>query len=295
MFAGFVPMCTGGSWSGGPERPESNVNSARVATLVLQVWHSSPKFPDQQEMNEKGFFSPGRDRTRLRSPRASTARRRTAAPRSSSPRARSIRGLVDVDLGRAGVDEGHRMLPLRAARVVALRLQPTTRSQHHQPQHHSQKDSAPSNPSRRQDRHQSLLSQGSREAVPESVIKKLYECSRIVLPARRIVNRGRSAHAWEPPRAPPANPPETTARTPLTRAPGSPTLTRPNRWGRSSVGRALEWHSRGRRFDPDRLHQDPPNTISHTSRPEAISLRRGAGRLRGDPKKISFASRSSKL
>ncbi len=25
-------------------------------------------------------------------------------------------------------------------------------------------------------------------------------------------------------------------------------------WGRSSVGRALEWHSRGRRFDPDRLH-----------------------------------------
>ncbi len=25
-------------------------------------------------------------------------------------------------------------------------------------------------------------------------------------------------------------------------------------WGRSSVGRALEWHSRGRRFDPVRLH-----------------------------------------
>ena len=24
--------------------------------------------------------------------------------------------------------------------------------------------------------------------------------------------------------------------------------------GRSSVGRALEWHSRGRQFDPDRLH-----------------------------------------
>ena len=32
------------------------------------------------------------------------------------------------------------------------------------------------------------------------------------------------------------------------------TTTRPS-WGRSSVGRALEWHSRGRRFDPDRLHQ----------------------------------------
>ena len=26
-------------------------------------------------------------------------------------------------------------------------------------------------------------------------------------------------------------------------------------WGRSSVGRALEWHSRGRQFDPDRLHK----------------------------------------
>ncbi len=25
-------------------------------------------------------------------------------------------------------------------------------------------------------------------------------------------------------------------------------------WGRSSPGRALEWHSRGSRFDPDRLH-----------------------------------------
>ena len=25
-------------------------------------------------------------------------------------------------------------------------------------------------------------------------------------------------------------------------------------WGYSSVGRALEWHSRGRRFDPDYLH-----------------------------------------
>ena len=25
-------------------------------------------------------------------------------------------------------------------------------------------------------------------------------------------------------------------------------------WGRSSAGRALEWHSRGQRFDPVRLH-----------------------------------------
>ena len=30
---------------------------------------------------------------------------------------------------------------------------------------------------------------------------------------------------------------------------------RQNKWGRSSRGRALEWHSRGSRFDPDRLHQ----------------------------------------
>ena len=28
-------------------------------------------------------------------------------------------------------------------------------------------------------------------------------------------------------------------------------------WGCSSIGRALEWHSGGRRFDPDQLHQLP--------------------------------------
>ena len=27
-------------------------------------------------------------------------------------------------------------------------------------------------------------------------------------------------------------------------------------WGRSSPGRALEWHSRGKEFDPPRLHHD---------------------------------------
>ena len=31
-------------------------------------------------------------------------------------------------------------------------------------------------------------------------------------------------------------------------------------WGCSSVGRALEWHSRGRRFDPDHLHHYQPNS-----------------------------------
>ena len=29
----------------------------------------------------------------------------------------------------------------------------------------------------------------------------------------------------------------------------------PNIWGYSSAGRALEWHSRGQRFDPAYLHQ----------------------------------------
>ena len=32
------------------------------------------------------------------------------------------------------------------------------------------------------------------------------------------------------------------------------------RRGRSSVGRAREWHSRGQRFDPARLHQNLTNT-----------------------------------
>src|SRR6187455_1915119 len=32
------------------------------------------------------------------------------------------------------------------------------------------------------------------------------------------------------------------------------TLPRSRTWGRSSVGRALEWHSRGRGFDSLRLH-----------------------------------------
>ena len=33
-------------------------------------------------------------------------------------------------------------------------------------------------------------------------------------------------------------------------------------WGHSSVGRALEWHSRGRRFDPAWLHQLPLMSLS---------------------------------
>ena len=33
-------------------------------------------------------------------------------------------------------------------------------------------------------------------------------------------------------------------------------------WGYSSVGRALEWHSRGRRFDPDYLHHESADFIS---------------------------------
>ena len=38
-------------------------------------------------------------------------------------------------------------------------------------------------------------------------------------------------------------------------------------WGCSSVGRALEWHSRGRRFDPDHLHQkQKPRRIAQAVR-----------------------------
>ena len=33
-----------------------------------------------------------------------------------------------------------------------------------------------------------------------------------------------------------------------------------NTWGYSSAGRALEWHSRGQRFDPAYLHQERPET-----------------------------------
>ena len=37
--------------------------------------------------------------------------------------------------------------------------------------------------------------------------------------------------------------------------------------GRSSVGRAREWHSRGQRFDPARLHQDTKHQIVSSRRP----------------------------
>ena len=33
-------------------------------------------------------------------------------------------------------------------------------------------------------------------------------------------------------------------------------------WGCSSLGRALEWHSRGSRFDPDHLHQEKKHDVS---------------------------------
>jgi hypothetical protein len=40
-------------------------------------------------------------------------------------------------------------------------------------------------------------------------------------------------------------------------------------WGRSSVGRALEWHSRGRGFDSHRLHQF--KTVYRTLREMVLS------------------------
>ena len=36
-------------------------------------------------------------------------------------------------------------------------------------------------------------------------------------------------------------------------------------WGCSSIGRAPEWHSGGRRFDPDQLHQHHHDEATHQS------------------------------
>ena len=38
-----------------------------------------------------------------------------------------------------------------------------------------------------------------------------------------------------------------------------------NIWGYSSAGRALEWHSRGQRFDPAYLHQTKKRTFAIVS------------------------------
>ena len=48
---------------------------------------------------------------------------------------------------------------------------------------------------------------------------------------------------------------------------------RPAKWGHSSVGRALEWHSRGRRFDSAWLHQI--SFPRHSGRPEPALLEAG--------------------
>ena len=42
------------------------------------------------------------------------------------------------------------------------------------------------------------------------------------------------------------------------------------RWGHSSVGRALEWHSRGQGFDPPWLHQSNQAKASSYSKPEGL-------------------------
>ncbi len=44
-----------------------------------------------------------------------------------------------------------------------------------------------------------------------------------------------------------------------------PLLQSASLWGRSSIGRAPEWHSGGRRFDPDRLHQASFETAFRTT------------------------------
>ena len=42
--------------------------------------------------------------------------------------------------------------------------------------------------------------------------------------------------------------------------------------GHSSAGRALQWHCRGRRFDPDWLHQDLPSWQSLPASPSSRGL-----------------------
>ncbi len=50
--------------------------------------------------------------------------------------------------------------------------------------------------------------------------------------------------------------------------------------GRSSVGRAREWHSRGRRFDPVRLHQDScPHRLVRPRTPPFHGGNRGSNPL----------------
>jgi hypothetical protein len=64
----------------------------------------------------------------------------------------------------------------------------------------------------------------------------------------------------------------------LTRWRQSPIFGAPFRyWGYSSVGRALEWHSRGQGFDSPYLHQTEGEVCStHTASPENTSVRSSA-------------------
>jgi hypothetical protein len=79
-----------------------------------------------------------------------------------------------------------------------------------------------------------------------------------------------------------SNPP----RGALTRAPN------PSDWGRSSVGRAPEWHSGGRRFDPVRLHQSNQTVTRPFGRVLfAVSIPRPRARPR---KSITHAARLSR-
>src|SRR5687768_9618614 len=59
----------------------------------------------------------------------------------------------------------------------------------------------------------------------------------------------------------------------LTEFPDSGNVSERASWGCSSIGRALEWHSRGRRFDPDQLHQLPNISLKTAAeRPPFLSL-----------------------
>ena len=60
--------------------------------------------------------------------------------------------------------------------------------------------------------------------------------------------------------------------------------------GYSSAGRALEWHSRGQRFDPAYLHQTDSTAFCG-----AVCLHMGQGDRTADPKREAFFERSGSV
>ena len=63
-------------------------------------------------------------------------------------------------------------------------------------------------------------------------------------------------------------------------------------WGYSSAGRALEWHSRGQRFDPAYLHQNIEDIRKDVL---YVLVKVGLGENRRSNKRISFAPAKAPL